>query len=295
MSENILNDKGLSFERLKSLTRVAEYGGLSKAAPDDVSRQNLIGRQLRDLEAFFRIELTQKKGKALVLNEQGEHLARLALQIIGLIENFKKEAITKRRVFRFAAGGSLYSELAAVRIPKLKSLGLDIRLRELRHEQIFETLYNSEIDGALAWEKPPHSLRLSSINIGSFGYSLFGAKSLIQERMTENSIFRLPFAVVLHRDNSKAIQEKMKGNEVVLVDENLPALRLVESKEYVAILPTLYSSCLKLPEYRTLKFDFLGAYSRKVSYLWNPRSAAIRGFSRSWMEDMACKFALEEP
>lgn len=64
MFENLFSIGGLSIERLKSFIDVAERGSIARVADGDPSRQSLISRQIGELESFFGVELTKRKGKA---------------------------------------------------------------------------------------------------------------------------------------------------------------------------------------------------------------------------------------
>ena len=78
MFEEMLSRKGLSLDRLHNFCLVAEKGGIAKAVGNDLSRQALISRQISELEAFFGIELTRRRGKSIEITQAGMDLARIA-------------------------------------------------------------------------------------------------------------------------------------------------------------------------------------------------------------------------
>ena len=50
---SLLSRRGLSYDRLLNFCRIAEAGGISKAADGDAAKQSLYSRQIRELEEFF--------------------------------------------------------------------------------------------------------------------------------------------------------------------------------------------------------------------------------------------------
>jgi DNA-binding transcriptional LysR family regulator len=287
---DFLSPKGLSFERLCSLAAVFKHGGIAKTAPLNIARQNLIGRQLRELELFFGAKLLERRGKVITLNEAGRQLANIATQILLQLADYKRKASKQNTLFRIAAGGSLYAELVAPRLAELRDLHLEIHLEQMYHAKIFEALAESELDGAVAWGSPPPAYRLKRLALGEFDYALYGAKGLLSDKMTEARLWSIPFALVRHRDMSVEVQAKLSCGDIIHVDENLPALRLVETGTYAAILPRLVGRRLPRAYFRSMELPFLKKYVRKVYFCWNPRCLAMRGFSTTWLEKLALKF-----
>ena len=65
MFEELLSRRGLSFDRLRALVEVTQSGSIARAAEGDPNKQSQYSRQLKELEEFFGIELTQREGKNL--------------------------------------------------------------------------------------------------------------------------------------------------------------------------------------------------------------------------------------
>jgi hypothetical protein len=60
-----------------------EYGG-------DPAKQSLYSRQVRELEQFFGVELTRRKGKGIEVTEQGREFARQVRAHLQSLTDFKK-------------------------------------------------------------------------------------------------------------------------------------------------------------------------------------------------------------
>ena len=85
MFEHLFSERGLSLDRLKTLIEVARAGSIAGAARGDSARQSLYSRQIKELEEFFGVELTRRRGKVLVLTRPGWELVRRAHESLSLI------------------------------------------------------------------------------------------------------------------------------------------------------------------------------------------------------------------
>ncbi|MDP4849131.1 MAG: LysR family transcriptional regulator, partial [Verrucomicrobiales bacterium] len=104
MFESLFSHRGLSLDRLRSFLEMAEAGGIAKAAPGDVVRQSQISRQIRELEEFFATELTQRRGKSLVLTAAGRRLADLVRGQLQGLEDFRREQEGLPKVYVIGSG-----------------------------------------------------------------------------------------------------------------------------------------------------------------------------------------------
>ncbi len=285
--------KGLSLDRLKGLLDVKNAGGISKAAPGAVGKQNQIGRQIRDLERYFGARLVEKRGRQIFLTPQGDQLAGMAAQIGALITDFRAEVSGVRREFSIAAGGSLYDDLLARRVCKLKPLKLRLRLSEITQPKIFEALQDSQIDAAIAWGLPRGSHRLAQMPLGILNYAIYGHRSLLKGRDLAKRVFSLPTVIVEYRDISVVLDSMRLTDEVVYVDENITAFGAISSGEYVGVLPCIIGERLSRGQFRQLDLPFLREFSRKISYFWNPRYAAVRQFNPSQIKEIGATFKVE--
>ncbi|WP_009963649.1 helix-turn-helix domain-containing protein [Verrucomicrobium spinosum] len=80
MFEDLLSRHGLSLDRLHGFLCVVEAGNISQAAAGDPVKQSQLSRQIRDLEAFFGVELTHRRGKSIAISAEGLRLAALIRQ-----------------------------------------------------------------------------------------------------------------------------------------------------------------------------------------------------------------------
>jgi DNA-binding transcriptional LysR family regulator len=90
-----MSQSGLSLERLQSFCRVAEAGGVTRAAKGDATKQSLYSRQVKELEEFFGAELIRRKGRALCLRLRGDDCHCIAREQLAALSDFKGECLSQ--------------------------------------------------------------------------------------------------------------------------------------------------------------------------------------------------------
>src|SRR5271156_1256192 len=120
MFDQMLSKGGLSLDRLYNFCRIAEAGGITKAAGGDAGKQSLYSRQIKELETFFGVELKMRRGKGIVLTDSGRQLAQLArTHLLGLKE-FQR---TARKLPQRISVGSGNSVIEWILVPRMTQLG----------------------------------------------------------------------------------------------------------------------------------------------------------------------------
>src|SRR4029077_18865113 len=107
MFKELLAEGGLSLDRLKNFCAIAEAGWIARAAGGAPSEQALYGRQVRELEQFFGVELTRRKGKGIEVTEQGRELARQVRAQLQSLSDFKRACARQAIEIRIASGISI--------------------------------------------------------------------------------------------------------------------------------------------------------------------------------------------
>ena len=107
MFKELLSEGGLSLDRLKNFCAIAEAGGIARVAGGNPAKQALYSRQVRELEQFFGVELTRRKGKGIEVTEQGMELARQVRAHLQSLTDFKKACAGQPIEFRIASGNSI--------------------------------------------------------------------------------------------------------------------------------------------------------------------------------------------
>jgi len=280
----LLSRGGLSLERLATLCRVADAGGLSKAAAGDVSRLSQYSRQLKDLEAFFGVALTRRVGRTVVLTDTARELA-------GRVRGQFKELAC----FREAEGGDMpsfgigasHSLLEWWLWPRLEALtralpaGSRIRTTVMRSAELVQAVEEHALDFALV--RADAVVRgLRSKPLVSLSYALFVPRSLVPPKSTGKGIFaHLPLALATG-GQFRALIEASAARAGVELDIRLEcpsftlAARAVASGVYAGVLPDMAAVAFRNLPVTQLALPLPGIPPRPVVLAWHPRTPESR-------------------
>ncbi len=84
MSRTRINLKGLSLDRLETLSAIVAQGGIMRAAGGDANRQSLFSRQVTELEAWFGVDLLDRSATP-------SRPTEAALRIVRQVNDFRRE------------------------------------------------------------------------------------------------------------------------------------------------------------------------------------------------------------
>jgi len=287
MFADLLNQGGLSLDRLQSFCQVAEAGGGTKAAGGDPARQSLFSRQVKELEEFFGVELVRRKGRGVALTPAGERLHQLAREQLLALSDFKKSCQGQCSQITLAAGDSV---IQWAFLPKLQSIrdnlrNVSFRVLNLPTAEIITRLRDGTVDLGLVRDgSVTPTLKASAL--GTLGFSLFVPTGLIsspqQKELSAKVISSLPLATLegagqFRQELEKlAKRQKLSFNIQFEVSSFLQAARAVQTGKFAAILPSIAAAELQGADVVELKPEFLRALSRRIVLAWNPRMARIR-------------------
>ena len=278
MFEDLLPRGGLSLDRLHSFCLVAEKGGIAKAVGNDLSRQALISRQIRELEEYFGIELTRRRGRGIEITEAGMDLARIARTTFEGLGDLRAKASGEPIDLRMASGNSV---LEWFLIPEMKRIGnaaggVRIELFDLRTDETVRGLIEHTVDIGIVRESavvPPLKFRLSR----EVGYQLFIPK---REARKWRDVSSVPLAMALGGEFCKRATTLAEKAGVHLnirwrCTSFTQAARLVEEGLCAAILPEIAATRLQGCAV-TLDLPWLTAYRRRIGYAWHQRLVEAR-------------------
>ena len=280
MSKDLLSERGLSLERLKSFCLVADCGGIARACDGDPSRQALISRQIRELEVFFGTELTRRKGKGIELTEAGRELARRVREQLLSLADFKAKSLDRTVEFRLASGASLLEWLIAPGLGEISKVvpAATFVLHDLRSADVVRGLTDHSLDyGVVRRSAVVQPLKFQSL--GRMGYSLF-----VPVRWRKRRVDGLPMAVAsggeFLRDLARAA-EKAKFTPSVLFQctSFTQAAQLVRVGAAASVLPDIAATTLGRSAWRH-DLPWLKGFDREIGLCWHERLAEVRPSSR---------------
>lgn len=300
MFEDLFATGGLTLERLRGFMRMAEAGSIAKAAPDDVNRQSQISRQIRELEEFFGVELTQRRGRTLSLSSAGQRLAALIREQLQDLEDFRREQSGRPKSFTLGAGASVLEWMVMPVLPRLAELlgGATLIIQPMRSRVLAEAVTEGRVDFAiLRSDAIPHGRSL--LPLVKLGFTLCIPERLIPPGMSDRQASHptfwrtLPFAA--GRDGGQLDLTIRTAMADAGVDYRprfecgsiLQARQLVDMGECAAVLPALGLRGMDRNNIRVLTFAPLKDYGRGLALHWNERQTRRRAVEPSTLQQMA--------
>ncbi len=286
MFENLLSRRGLSLDRLHSFLKVAEAGGIARAAGDDVVRQSQFSRQIGELEEFFGTQLTTRHGRVLALTDAGRELAGLVRAQLRGFEDFLKSRSDEMIEVNIGAGDSLLTWLL---VPKLEAFQrkfprVQVKVFNLRSGEIIRRVSEMRLDFGLARAglvRPP----LKHHVLGRVDYRLFVPKKFQRQAAHLTPLEMLvKFPIATLGSDTEFFGTVLRSAErrgslvnLRLVTESFPqAARAVLSGGYAGILPAHAAVDLEQNGVLAVELPFLREEARKVALVWNARVLRTR-------------------
>lgn len=288
--------RGISLDRLRVLLEIAEAGGISKAVGKDPVRQSQYSRQLKELEEYFGVELTQRDGKSLALTRTGQKLSEIIRQNFKSLADFTAECTNEPIVYHLGAGDSLIHWIILPRMGIFQQTfpNVTISIRNLQTAQVIDGLHNLRLDfGIMRRDVMPSVFK--SVSLGKTEYALYVPKQLLptsSQKTYEWVMKNAPIvSMVSSGDYARKLDEiahksKVKINSK-LECESFPATcHAIQSGCYAGILPIM--AAIDLPEDKFIRIEstLFKKLSREIALAWNPRIMRLRSASAeiaSWL------------
>ena len=286
MFDNFFSERGFSFDRLKSLVEVAHAGGISKAVHGDPVRQSQYSRQIKELEEFFGVKLTLKKGRGLALSGAGEELVKISREYFSAMEEFKATCKNLPQRYSIGAGDSVQRWMLS---PVLARLGPEKKnwlfsLRNLRNSEVAEALYSMDIDFGILRKNLITADILKYKTLGRVKYAMYAPKALVPRGRAADyrwCLQNIPCATMAV-DSSFASMLKNAcfddGYELTIAIETnsfTHAAELLNLKSCMAILPEMSEPFLPKPLVK-IQPPFFKILERDIALAWNPRLLMLR-------------------
>jgi DNA-binding transcriptional LysR family regulator len=286
MSETLLQQGGLSLDRLQSFCLVAKAGGVTKAAKGDPARQSLFSRQIKELEEFFGVELVRRNGRGVALTAAGLRLHALAREQLAGLLDFKQECAGISQELTLAAGDSVIQWVLLPKLVELQSKLPAVRLRVLNlpSAEIASGLAEGTID--LGIVRKGAAGKIQCAPLGKMEFSLFAPRGLLAgteaNEPTLARIAQLPLATLegtgeFRSELARIARRKKVEFNIALELSSFPLLaKAVQGGACAAILPGLARGEFDAGKVVELQPDWLSPLRREMALAWNPRLSRIR-------------------
>lgn len=299
MFEDLFSRNGLSLDRLRSFLEVAEVGSIARVAPADINRQSLISRQIRELEEFFGVELTVRRGKTLAVSAAGERLAVLIREQFRDLMDFQQAQRNEWRSFRIGAGASVLEWLVIPASGELRRvLGPScVHFTSMRSREVVEAVRDGRLDfGVVRQNAVPKGLPSREIVTLSFHLCLhhgFLAGVPHSRRDSPALWAKIPFVAnagggQLDRMFREAMVKTCGSFQPAFeCDSLLQAKELVKRGVCAGVLGSIGTRGLEEHGVQVRGFAPLAGYGRPLVLHWNERQMRRRGVEADVIEDVA--------
>ena len=159
MSRTRIKLKGLSFDRLETLSTIVAQGGIARAAAGDANRQSQFSRQVAELESWFGVDLLDRSSTP-------SRPTDVALRIVRQVDEFRREmdairesAGNGRRTVVFGAGERMIRSYLIPWAAKALNDSLKLVFRNLTSNAVRTELLAGRLDfGILRGERCPEGM-----------------------------------------------------------------------------------------------------------------------------------------
>jgi DNA-binding transcriptional LysR family regulator len=285
----------ISLDRLRSFLRVADAGGIARAAPRDASAQSQLSRQLTELESFFGQALSERRGRERVLTPAGERLAQLTRETFQQLSDLASERPGDTVRFELGAGDSLLHWWVIPRVGRILATlpRVSLSLTSLATVDIVDRIEAARLDvGLLRTSELPKSREVTTRLLGPIEYAVYVRKDVMAQaraRSLEAVLRSVPLAL---QQSESALNERLRpaGGElpVALACETFTqACRAVQSGVYASLLPVMARSELPASEFAELELPASKEAAVKVALAWHPRLVRQRPRAKALIDALA--------
>jgi len=286
----------LSLDRLRSFLRVAESGGIARAAPGNQSLQSQLSRQLSELESFFGRPLSERSGRGRVLTPAGARLARLLRETFQQLEDLATEGGEDPIRFELGAGDSLLHWWIVPRIGRVLAAlpGVSLGLTSLSVKGIVDRLEEARLDvGVVRATELPRSREVDTRLLGLVEYAVYVRKDVMaraRARSVEEVLASVPLALQQSEPRLNDCLRSFVDGElpVALACETFPqACRAVRGGAYASLLPVLARDELPPRDFAELRPPEVKKLTARMALAWHPRLLRQRPRAKLLIDSLA--------
>ncbi len=284
MFENLINQTGISLERLAVLCEIAEAGSIGAATTGNANRQSQFSRQIAELESFFGRELLDRRARPFRLSEAGRELAQLARTSLNGMEDFlaRGKGLASRLIV--GAGESLIQWMLLPAALRQREPSTIFVFKNLDTSHVIAALHAGQIDvGLVKQSAVPEGCRTGGSL--SYRYRLFVPKRLQIKgsKRRVSPLVELPLALMEGRGEVRRVIEALAAQDnhnpnVTLECSSYPQIATAVASGYCAgVLPEFAAQFLP-SDVVVQDFGSPGepGLTRKVSLVWTARAEIVK-------------------
>jgi DNA-binding transcriptional LysR family regulator len=272
--EQLIARGGISLDRLVTLCRVVDEGGLAKAASGDISKLSQFSRQMKDLETFFGVTLLRKVGRVALPTPKAREIAGAMRAHLKTLHSFIGSDVSPLP-FIIGSSHSVIEWYIAPRLDRLrKAIGnRPLSFIVMRSKEVAEALEEHRIDLGLVRKDalPPGLVTKPVLDMD---YALFAPKDLAGKQDGRTILKNAPLAISLGGELRRQVdaacaKEKISPNIAVEFTSFSLCADAVRRGLCAAILPIIAESSLDSQAVVKMTLPFKVAPSRKIVAAWH--------------------------
>jgi DNA-binding transcriptional LysR family regulator len=287
MFDTLFEKSGISLERLRTLCLIEKHGGITKAASvfgkeNVTTKQSQFSRQVKDLEAFFGVDLLDRDVQPHRLTAEGKKLAFIAQEALGDLEDFTLTCENRPVRLTMGAGESLIQWMLMPNLERIREKlpNCSIGFLNRTTAETIEGLITGELDLGVV-RASALTKQLDHFPLGSFGYRLFVPKKMrkklgVSVQVSEIAGIRLALLEGSGEFRSSVDQlaaaDKVKLNVELECSSSTQVAFAIGSLNYAGILPEFAEKVLGMEKVTSHYLEGFDA-QRSLSVAWNPRRA----------------------
>jgi DNA-binding transcriptional LysR family regulator len=285
MFERLFAKRGLSLDRMKVLLEVGDAGSIVQAAGADPVRQSQYSRQLKELEEYFGVELTERRGRTISLTAAGSELASLIREHFIALGNFSRRMQDEPVPVFIGAGESIIHWVLIPLAGRLQAdiPGIALRFLNCTSTDIGNRLAHRDLDlGILRTDAT--TAQMSRKPVGKVGFSLYVPDQLAHvcgKTKTPALLSRLPMAVLPGETSLGRMLHQIADKSGSAVNVRLECssftglAKAVESGDYAAVLPD-YAAPHLATAHQQIALPALKPLTRSLTLAGQKRKAGMR-------------------
>jgi len=287
--DSLIQEKGLTIERLIALLRVANAHNLLDAAGGDRKRAMVISKMIHELSKFFGTELTERVDNTLRISPNGVPLVQIAEDFFARVLDFKRSLGDLPLQFSLGAGESILYSLVIPRLLQLHSNEQNITLDLHRRwdPSIIASLINHSLDfGIVAKEHLVPSL--ANEELGTTTYAMYAPTALLEKLglspsdPEEKLLSTLPFvsqhrgAFFQNRLVQRAAGANIRVNFKLYCDSAPAALLSMKAGGYAGFVHSLAAPALDMKVFTRIDLPMVTEVKPTLVLAWIPNRIRTR-------------------
>jgi DNA-binding transcriptional LysR family regulator len=274
--------KGLSLERLRTLTAIAEAGSMAVAAKGDPTRESQFSRQMKELEQAIGVDVFRKAGKTLHLTDPGRRLASTTEAFFRSLNKIVSSSLGKPQIIRIGSTETVFRWLllpqAAEIMPEADQTALEFWILDAGDS--LRRVLDGTIEIAVV-EEDPVVKRVVTLPAGAMEYCFVVAKRLLRGKSAARlqALQTIPFAVLSgegplsRRLEQFAREAGWKMDVRVRAQSSTLLLEALRHMELAALLPTAAAEQLSKQRHAIIAPPQGPVFKRRLSVVYAPEAA----------------------